>query len=80
MSLRESTPEAVKSKLRKTKSIPPAVKAAVYAGCLQQGAAMQFNRDVMVYNLWEALLYVEGYEDDGYFTHGTAAKAIALCK
>jgi hypothetical protein len=80
MPLRTDTPDATKIKLRKVKTVPAKVKAAVYAGCSDPGAAVQFQQDVATYNLWEALLYVESYEKDGFFTTGTAAAAIATVK
>ena len=80
MPLRTDTPDALKIKLRKVKTVPAKVKAAVYAGCKDPGAAVQFQQDVATYNLWEALLYVESYEADGFFAKGTAANAIATVK
>jgi hypothetical protein len=80
MPLRTDTPDAVKIKLRKLKAVPAKIKAAVYAGCKDPGASMQFASDVATYNVWEALLYVESYEKDGFFATGTAAAAIATVK
>jgi len=75
-SVRSITPEEVKVKLRKMKTVPGKVKAAIYGGCKDPGAAMQFNSDVQMYNLWEAILYCEGYEKDNMFAPGTAVAAI----
>lgn len=64
-----------KAKLRKVKILSSKVKAVIYGGNTG-GPAMtvQFNSDLGVYGLWEALLYVEGYEGEGY-KPGTAQKA-----
>ena len=75
-SVRSITPDEIKVKLRKMKTVPGKVKAAIYGGCKDPGAAMQFNSDVTVYGMFEALLYVEGYEKDGMFAPGTAVAAI----
>jgi hypothetical protein len=80
MSIRETLSNDLKVKYRKVKTVPAAIKAAIYAGCTDPGAAMQFQSDVTTYNLFEALLYVEGYEKDGFFAAGTAAKAAGLLK
>ena len=50
----------------------------IYSGCISQGADVQFIQDVRIYGLYEALLFAEGYEDEGYFAKGTAAKAAGL--
>ena len=75
MSIRETTPDVIKAKMRTIKTLPAIVKQEVYGGCGDPGATMQFNSDIQVYNLWEALLYVEGYEPQ-YYVPGTAKKAI----
>ena len=80
MTIAATIPEAIKAKYRKVKVAPGAIKAAVYNGCKATGAAVQFQSDVRVYNLWEALLFVEGYEADGYFSPGTAEAASKLLK
>lgn len=80
MPLRTDTPDAVKIKLRKLKTVPVKIKSAVYSGCSDPAGTMQFAQDVATYNVWEALLYVESYEKDGLFAAGTAAKAIATVK
>lgn len=67
-----ATNDQIKS-LRKVKTLPLPVKAAVYRGNKGGPACtVQFNKDVQLYGLWEALLYVEGYEAEGYFEPGTA--------
>jgi len=76
MDLRTSTPNPLKNKFRKMKRVPSLIKAVILKGCKSQGAYIQFQSDVSLYNLWEALLYVEGYESDGYFTEGTAFDAL----
>lgn len=77
MSIRVTTSEETKKRLRKIKTLPLAVKAIVYGGNLRGPAmAVQFNSDVRVYNLWEAILYVEGYEESGDYKPGTASLAI----
>lgn len=69
------TPEQ-KRQLRKIKTVSSAVKAIVYGGN-KDGMPMsvQFNRDVVLYGMYEALLYVEGYEAEGKYEAGTADKA-----
>ena len=75
--VRSITPEDLKVKLRKTKTVPGKVKAVVYKNCLQAPAGtMQFGSDVSVYGLYEALLFVENMEADGVFAPGTAVAAI----
>lgn len=67
-----------KAQMRKMKQLPYSVKGIVYSGNKGGPAmAMQFNSDIKLYGLWEALLYVEGYEKDGYYAEGTAAKAFS---
>lgn len=65
------------AKLRALRAPPAKVKAVVYAGTLKNNVplAVQFTHDCMVYGVWEALLYIEGYEREGYYTSGTADKA-----
>jgi len=78
--LRSLLPEPLKAKYRKVKTVPAAVKAAVYKGCLDPAVTVQFQRDVLVYGLYEALLFVEGYEGDGAYVKGTAQAAGKLLK
>lgn len=52
---------------------------AVQAGITSSGisgAYIQFGRDLQTYGLWEALLYVEQYEQQGEYKEGTAQKAL----
>jgi hypothetical protein len=75
-----ATPE-LKTKLRKTKTLPSKIKAIIYAGNKSGPAlAVQFNADVQTYGLWEALLYAEGYERDGFYVPGTAQTALDACQ
>jgi len=67
-----------KAQLKKVKTPHSKVKEAVYAGCQNPGASMQFGEDLKLYGLYEAILYVEGYERDGYYTVGTAQKAMEI--
>lgn len=77
MSIRETTTNEQKKLLRKIRTVSPAVKAAVYGGNIGgPGPTIQFNSDVRLYSLWEALLYVEGYESDGHYSEGTASRAV----
>ena len=79
MSIRITTPKHLIVKLRKLKVVPVSIKAEVYKGCKEMEGAVQFNSDVNVFNLWEALLYLEGMEPNA-FAEGTATKAIdAYC-
>lgn len=72
--LREIATEEQKKRLRKIKSVPTKVKIQVYDGCNNPLAANQFHKDVSLYNLWEALLYVENSEPQ-HFKQGTALAA-----
>lgn len=72
----QKIPKEHKARLRKQKTVPVSVKAAVYGGN-KAGPMMaaQFYRDVTLYNLYEALLYVENYERTGEYVQGTAERA-----
>lgn len=79
MSIRITTPKHLADKLRKLKVVPVSIKAEVYKGCKEMRAAVQFNSDVNTFNVFEALLYLEGVEPH-FFAEGTATKAIdAYC-
>lgn len=66
-----------KQKLRKLKTVTSAVKAVVYGGNLAGPAmASQFNSDVRLYGMYEALLYVHNYEKENHYKPGTASEAI----
>lgn len=82
--IRKTTPEELKAKLRKERKLSGNVytkaKYIVYGGAngkAPMGACSQFNTDVELYGMWEALLYVEKYEEEGYFEAGTAGKVIS---
>lgn len=76
--IRKSTTPEQKDKLRKIKTLPSKIKAVVYKGSINghNGSLAQLHSDIQLYNLWEALLYIEGYESDGYYQVGTAKLAI----
>jgi len=76
MNITISTPNHIKAKMRKVKTVPACIKAELLKGCIQQGAYIQFNQDVGLYGLWEALLYAEGYEDQGHYELGTVHDAM----
>jgi len=79
MTIRLTTPNHLIVKLRKLKVVPVSIKAEIYKGCKEMGAAVQFNSDVRIFNVWEALLYVDNMEPH-YFAEGTAHNAIdAYC-
>jgi hypothetical protein len=61
--------------MRKLKVVPACVKAEVYKGCKAMEGAVQFNSDVNTFNVWEALLYLEGMEPQ-FFAEGTAHAAM----
>lgn len=75
MDIRTSTPNHIKVKMRKTKTLPACIKAELLKGCKDQMAYVQFHQDLATYGLWEAMLYVEGYEGTGY-AEGTAHNAM----
>lgn len=69
-------PEHLRAVMRKVRALPPPVKNAVYKGCTDPRATIQFNEDLKLYGLWEALLYVEGYEEENNgYSEGTAKAA-----
>jgi hypothetical protein len=76
MDIRISTPDTIKAKMRKVKTIPACIKATLLKGCINQGAYMQFHQDVGMYGLWEAMLYAQGYEGNGDYTEGTVHDAM----
>ena len=72
---RSSNPAKVAA-LRKQRRPSDAVKAQVYDGNKSGPVmAVQFHNDCNIYNVWEALLYVESYEAQGFYAKGTALKA-----
>lgn len=76
MDIRTSTPNHIKVKMRKVKTLPACIKAELLKGCKDQFAYVQFHQDLANYGLWEAMLYVEGYEKDGKYAEGTAHAAM----
>lgn len=72
--------EEMKNKLRKVKGIAgdlqDEARNLVVIGCIDQGAYIQFGRDLQLYNLWEALLYAKGYEEQGMYVEGTIQSAL----
>lgn len=71
-----------KVKLRKIRTVSSPivdeVRAILKSGICTSGlsvAYIQFEADLRTYGLWEALLYVQGYEPTEY-TAGTAQKAL----
>jgi hypothetical protein len=76
MNITISTPNHIKTKMRAMKTIPIGIKAELLKGCINQGAYIQFNQDVGLYGLWEALLYAEGYENQGDYELGTVHNAM----
>ena len=77
-SFKQTAPDKV-ARLRRLRQPSAEVKQVVRAGCLKPGdavgLAVQFFNDCTVYNVYEALLYVEGYEKAGFYAPGTAVKA-----
>lgn len=76
-----SADKTIKNKLRKIKLVSPVtdeVRTILKSGIVGSGisgAYIQFGADVQMYNLWEALLYAEGYEPE-YYKPGTAQRAL----
>jgi hypothetical protein len=72
--------EEQKRALRKIKGVAgerqDIARNTLVKGCLEQGAYIQFGRDMAVYNLWEALLFAQGYEEDGMYKTGSAQAAL----
>ena len=79
--LRDIATEQQKQALRRVKRADdPAGEVARHTlviGCRDQSAYMQFGSDLSLYNLWEALLYAEGYEESQRksYAPGTTIKA-----
>jgi len=75
----ELSPEN-KKQLRKTKSgdLYDTARNLLNAGIVPSnglsGAYIQFDKDVKLYGLYEALLYAESYEKQGHFVEGTVSK------
>lgn len=69
-----------KQKLRKTKSgkLYDTARNLLNCGIISSGGIhgpyIQFDKDVKLYGLYEALLYAEQYENQGYFVEGTVSK------
>jgi hypothetical protein len=76
MNITASTPNHIKVKMRKVKTVPACIKATILKGCVNQGAYIQFVQDVGMYGLWEALLYAESYEANGDYAQGTVHDAM----
>lgn len=72
--------EAQKARLRKVKgvagSLQDVARNTLVSGVLEKGAYIQFGVDMGTYNLWEALLYAEGYEAKGMYKLGSAQAAL----
>ena len=75
MDIATTTPEHVKTAMRKMKKVPVCIKATLLKGCKDQGAYIQFNEDVR-FGLWGALLSAESYEKDGMYAEGTVHDAM----
>lgn len=76
MNLHTLVTKEQKKELRKIRTLPDRVKAICYGGNHGGPAVtVQLNSDVRLYGLYEALLYVEGYEPE-YYKPGTAEKAL----
>ena len=80
-SLRELVPGGSQRLMRRFRTDQPpsspggAARVALSAGVIDQGAYIQFETDLHLYGLWEALLYAENYEHKGMYQPGTAANA-----
>jgi len=72
-----ATPEQKKI-LRKHRTLQEIdeVRYVLINGCLDQTAYIQWSRDLAIYGLWESLLYIKTYEDQGMYASGTAQKAL----
>lgn len=75
MSLTSISNPTERAKLRKIRTLPVEVKTKLYGGARGPEVTMQFNRDLRLCGLWEALLYAEKYEENGEYTPGTVQKA-----
>lgn len=68
------TPEQ-KARLRRVKTVSDKVKVAAYSGN-GWSVCSQFQSDVRLYNMLEAVLYLEGYERQGLAAVGTASRVL----
>lgn len=84
MSIREIATDQQKKILRKHKLISELSDIArniLVQGVLERGMYIQFGSDLRLYNLWEALLYAEGYENRGAYVKGSVLKTFnAVCQ
>lgn len=73
-------PEEIKNKLRKIKTetvLACAIRIIVVTGAINEAAIYQFDKDLRMYNLYEAILYVESYQKQGFYDKNTTD---CICK
>jgi hypothetical protein len=71
-----SIPRETAIKMRGVKKCPVAVKAALLRGCQEQGAYIQFSRDIAIDGLRGALMCAQSYEEQGMYAEGTCLDAL----
>lgn len=73
-------PEEIKNKLRKIKTktvLARNIRRIAMIGVINEAALDQFDTDLRLYNLYEAILYVESYQIQGFYNENTTE---CICK
>ena len=73
-------PEEIKNKLRKIKTetvLARIIRRIAMVGVINEAALDQFDKDLRMYNLYEAILYVESYQKQGFYDENTTD---SICK
>lgn len=82
ISISKTLTPSEKKRLRRIKTQAfeekPAGRNYLSHNCNSAPYMIQFWRDLRTYGLYEALLYMETYEDAGHFNKGTAAEVASL--
>jgi hypothetical protein len=76
--LREMATEQEKARLRKSRVLSSKAKVSLYKDADPgrcPGITIQLGEDVRVYGVWEALLFVEEYEETRHYAPGAAMRA-----
>lgn len=74
-------PKGRLDEIRRVNTITPKMHTVLKRGTIGMhavGVIDQFIRDLRLYNVYEALLYVEGYEEQGFYKRGTAVEVFKL--
>ena len=76
----QEIPEEQKKALRKLKTgeVEERIRNLLLSKHTNEAVIRQFDSDVRLYNLYEAILYTETYEAQGYYLPGTTDKIIEI--